>query len=177
MAVAAAMWQFVVSPPFNKYQALSAAISKNDHDILVEQKVASRLEAEKVSLSNLDAHLRDVRAKLADKSQVDDLLHNISASAQEVGLDLKLFQRKEESVGRYYAEIPVAVSVSGGFHDVATFFDTVNHLPGVVTVDRIYFSRPKETEESIVVHVDFVVTAHRLLTEYERGQIDAPKQR
>jgi Tfp pilus assembly protein PilO len=177
VTVAAAMWQFVVSPPLDEYQSLSATIAKNDQDILVEQKVASRLEVQKVSLSNLEARLREARAKLADKSQVDDLLHNISASAQEAGLDLKLFQRKEESVGKFYAEIPVAVSVSGAFHDVATFFDTVNHLPGLVTVDRISFSSPKETEERIVVHVDFVVTAHRLLTEHEREQRPDPKKK
>lgn len=177
VTVAAAMWQFVVSPPLDEYQSLSTTIAKNDQDILVEQKVASRLEVQKVSLSNLEARLLEARAKLADKSQVDDLLHNISASAQEAGLDLKLFQRKEESVEKFYAEIPVAVSVSGSFHDVATFFDTVNHLPGLVTVDRISFSSPKETEERIVVHVDFAVTAHRLLTEQEREQRSDQKKK
>ncbi len=177
VAIAAVMWQFVVSVPLDEYRSLSAALSKSDQEILVEQKVASRLESVKSSLSDLEVRLRGMRSQLADKSQVDDLLHNISASAQEAGLDLTLFQRKEERVGSFYAEIPVAVSVSGAFHDVATFFDTVNHLPGLVTIDRISFSNPKETEERTVVHVDFVVTAHRLLTEPERERRDAPQKK
>lgn len=176
-AIAAVMWQFVVSVPLDEYRALNAALSKSDQEILVEQKVASRLESAKSSLSDLEVRLRGMRSQLAEKSQVDDLLHNISASAQEAGLDLKLFQRKEESVGSFYAEIPVAVSVSGAFHDVATFFDTVNHLPGFVTIDRISFSNPKDTDGRSVVHVDFVVTAHRLLTEHERERFAVSRKK
>jgi type IV pilus assembly protein PilO len=175
--VAAVMWQLVISAPLDEYRSLRAAVSRGDQEILVEQKVASRLESVKSSLSDLEVRLKAMRSQLADKSQVDDLLHNISASAQEAGLDLKLFQRKEESVGSFYGEIPVAVSVSGAFHDVATFFDTVNHLPGLVTVDRISFSSPKEAEERTVVHVDFMVTAHRLLTGPERERFTASRKK
>ncbi len=168
LAVAAVMWQFVVSPCVNEYHSLNATVLNNDREILVEQKVASRLDRAKVSLSEVETRRRDVRSQLAEKSQVDDLLRDISASAQDAGLDLKLFQRKEERVGRFYAEIPVAVSVSGSFHDIVKFFDTVNHLPGLVTVDRVSFSSPKEVEDRTIAYVDLVVTAHRLLTEQER---------
>ncbi len=174
--IALAMWQFLVSPVLVEYQSLRSAVLKNDNQIVVEQKVAAQLESVKVSLSELEARLREMREQLADKSQVDDLLHNVSASAQEAGLDLKLFQRKEENAGSFYAEIPVAVSVSGGFHAIASFFDTVNHLPGLVAVDRFSFSSPKGAEERTRIHVDFVVTAHRLLTEAERERLTAPKK-
>jgi type IV pilus assembly protein PilO len=165
------MWQYVVSPPLKECEYLRSNLAKNEREILSEQRVASGLESVQALVSDLEARLREALSQLTDKSQVDDLLQNISTSAQEAGLDLKLFQRKDEVLGSFHAEIPVAVSVSGSFHDVAIFFDTVNRLPGLVTVDRMSFSSPREVDDHVVLQVDCAMTAHRLLTRDERDRI------
>ncbi len=176
LGVAVVLWFFVVSPPLKQCTELRLALSNNDRSVVSEQLVAARLANVKASNAALDERLDRARSHLTDKSRIDDLLQNISKSAQEAGLDLKLFQRKEEVLGNFYAEIPVSVSVAGSFHDVATFFDTVNHVPGLVTIDRLSFSNPRQSEDRIVLQVDCEMTAHRLVTAEERDQSASSKE-
>jgi type IV pilus assembly protein PilO len=143
----------------------------SESTILMENRVASRLDAMKADAAKLDLQLRQAVSQLTDKAQADDLLQNISNSAQSIGLELKLFQRKEERISPHYVEIPVAISVSGTFHEVGLFFDSVNRLPGLVTLDQVSLSNPRKTEARLVIQADCLMTAHRLLSPEERDQL------
>lgn len=160
--------RLLLYPGLMEYRTLSEKVSTSESTILAEHLVASRLDPMKADTARLNLQLRQAVSQLTDKSQADDLLQNISNSAQNIGLELKLFQRKEERIGSQYVEIPVAISVSGTFQEVQIFFDSVNRLPGLVTIDHISLSNPRHIETRLVIQADCLMTAHRLLSPEER---------
>jgi type IV pilus assembly protein PilO len=64
-----------------------------------------------------------------------------------VGLEFLLFEPKPEIRKEFYAEIPVAINVKGGYHDMAMFFDRVARLSRIVNVKNITMGREKEGED------------------------------
>jgi type IV pilus assembly protein PilO len=56
-----------------------------------------------------------------------------------------LFQPKSEVRKEFYAEIPVAMNVKGGYHDLALFFDKVARLSRIVNINNISMSRAGKT--------------------------------
>jgi type IV pilus assembly protein PilO len=74
---------------------------------------------------------------LPEKNEIPSLLTSISQSGQNAGLEFVLFQPKPEVMKDFYAEIPVSIKVTGGYHNVATFFDNVSKLFRIVNIKDI----------------------------------------
>jgi type IV pilus assembly protein PilO len=87
--------------------------------------------------------------KLPEKEEIPSLLTSISDSGQQVGLDFLLFEPKPEKPKEFYAEIPVAMSIKGDYHNLTTFFDQVARLSRIVNIRDIQIGRSntKETKE------------------------------
>ena len=65
------------------------------------------------------------------------LLTDVTASARTPGLEFKAFRPQHEMPRDFYAEVPIEIEFSGGFHDIATFFDQISKLPRIVNVSEL----------------------------------------
>lgn len=65
------------------------------------------------------------------------MLTGISQCGQDAGLEFLTFQPQNEMVKDFYAEIPVSIKVTGGYHNVAVFFDNVSRLYRIVNMKDI----------------------------------------
>jgi type IV pilus assembly protein PilO len=83
---------------------------------------------------------------LPEKEEIPSLLTSISRSGQDVGLEFLLFEPKAEARKEFYAEIPVAMQVVGGYHDLAMFFDKVARLSRIVNIKNISMGRIKDSQ-------------------------------
>ncbi|MBW1897054.1 MAG: type 4a pilus biogenesis protein PilO [Deltaproteobacteria bacterium] len=80
---------------------------------------------------------------LPDKKEIPTLLESVSKSGTDSGLEVLLFQPKSEELADFYAKIPVAVEVRGGFHNLAMFFDRIGKLPRIVNVPVFNIEIPR----------------------------------
>jgi type IV pilus assembly protein PilO len=85
---------------------------------------------------------------LPEKEEIPSLLAGISQAGKDAGLDFLLFQPKPESPKDFYAEIPVDISVSGSYHQVAVFLDKVANLPRIVNIRDIKMALQSKQGES-----------------------------
>lgn len=170
LIVLGGFWQFSLGGLTTEASELSEAVLKLESEIATEKRLASKLTKAEDRLADLEARLKDALSQLPDKSEIDNLLEKISNLARESGLELNLFQRKEENFKEFFAEVPVAVSVTGSYHQVATFFDEVSRLPRIVNINQISVFDPKIEDESVIVKVDCILTAFRYLSEQERAE-------
>jgi type IV pilus assembly protein PilO len=178
LLVAGLFWQFSLSGLLDEKEKLDEAVAKLDSQITTERRLASKLGKAEAKLKELESSLQIALQQLPDKSEIDNLLEKISNLARESGLDLNLFQRKEENFKEFYAEVPVAVSVTGSYHQVATFFDEVSRLSRIVNINQIEITDPKVAEELVEVKVSCVLTAFRYLSEKERAdQVQTPDKK
>jgi len=108
---------------------LQATIKANDEKI---QKLAE-LRAE---VKALEARLHLLTEQLPPGSEVSGLLGQIQNLVSQSGLTLKLWRpskRKTHSSG-LYEEIPITMDLSGGYHDLALFFDRVSKMTRIVNL-------------------------------------------
>lgn len=125
--------------------------------------------------TELEARYKEAVAQLPDQKEIPDLLMNISNKARESGLDILSFRPKAENPQQFYAEIPVDVTVRGGFHSLVNFFDEVGRLNRLVNINDINMKNLKPNEDLAVVDTSALVTTFRFLTDAERAKIAADK--
>jgi type IV pilus assembly protein PilO len=118
---------------------------------------------------------RLVLRTLPDKKEIPSLLEGISRSGRHAGLEFLLFEPGKEVAKGFYAEIPVKIEVSGGYHNLAMFFDKVARLPRIVNISNISVTKEaagKTAEAGL--KATCVATTYRFL-EVSEKQSEKPK--
>ncbi|MCK5807528.1 type 4a pilus biogenesis protein PilO [bacterium] len=97
-------------------------------------------------VESLDRELKVAMSILPDKKEIPSLLKRISEEAEKFGLEVNFFQPKGEMRKGFYAEVPVDIKLKGTFHEVLSFFDSINKLSRIVNVSNIKMaSKPQKS--------------------------------
>jgi len=75
--------------------------------------------------------------QLPSRSEMDALLSDINQAGVGRGLDFELFRPGQTNVREYYAELPIAVKLSGKYHDLGAFASDIANLPRIVTLNNL----------------------------------------
>jgi type IV pilus assembly protein PilO len=135
----------------------------------------SRFEAE---LSQLMAELQQALQELPNEREIPDLLKGISNLGKQVGLEVKSFQPlPEKDLLDGTAEVPVALSVEGSFHEVAMFFDRLSKMNRIVSVRDIKMGSPREQGGKVMLAVTGTAVTYRFLSPEAAGPEDKSKRR
>ena len=134
---------FFYWPKFEKIAALKTNLTKLEQKLNTAKRNASDLKKFQAKMKEAEAQFNLAMKKLPEKEEIPSLLTAISDSGQAVGLDFLLFEPKAEKKKEFYAEIPVAMSLRGDYHNLAIFFDQVARLNRIVNIENIQMSRGK----------------------------------
>jgi len=125
-------------------------------------RTANDLPRKKRQFEALKAQLKLARTMLPEKSQIPDLLEGVSHAGRQAGLEFETFQPLLEVKKELHAEVPVALTMTGSFSQVAVFLRTVGEMPRIVNVKNLSFSRGSGTQE---LTVSGKAVTYRLLDE------------
>jgi len=139
---------FFYWPKFEKIASLKAQLTKIEAKLATAKRNAAGLKKFKAKMKEAEAQFNMAMKKLPEKEEIPSLLTAISDSGQAVGLDFLLFAPKAEKKKEFYAEIPVAMSLQGDYHNFAVFFDQVARLSRIVNIENIKMSRGKKGKNS-----------------------------
>ncbi|MDA8419461.1 MAG: type 4a pilus biogenesis protein PilO, partial [Desulfobacteraceae bacterium] len=78
-------------------------------------------------------------------------------------LDILAFVPAAEVPKDFYAEIPVSLSLSGTYHNVGYFLDTVSKLPRIVNVNKVTMTTPKLTDGEMVVETKIDLVTYKFI--------------
>ena len=105
--------------------------------------------AQAVNLSELrkqklqvQEYVTQLEKQLPGKAEMDALLSDINQAGLGRGLQFELFRPGQVAVKDYYAELPIAIKVSGRYHDVGTFTADIANLSRIVTLHNITLTAP-----------------------------------
>lgn len=140
-----------------------------------QEGIRRNLEKFKVESAKLEQELTLAKKELPDRSEIPELLKKVSDKAQDAGLEVINFKPQQEIKHDYYADQPVAVEVTGSFHEIATFFDEVGHLPRIVNIDSFHLKDPQVGERDVSLTTTLTATTFRFLEESERPKKAAEK--
>jgi type IV pilus assembly protein PilO len=142
-----------------------------------EDKLKEEYKGKKQSAVNLDLHRQQLREidssfgtllkQLPNKSQMDALLVDINQAGLGRGLQFELFKpAPKETMKDFYAELPVSVRVTGGYHDMGQFASDIAQLSRIVTLNDIVIS-PAAGKDGSVLAMDTIAKTFRYLDEEE----------
>ena len=96
-------------------------------------------------MQDAEEQFKIVMRALPENEEIPTLLTGISKAGTDSGLNFILFQPKPDETKDFYAEIPVAMTVTGDYHGVATFFESVAGLNRIVNIRNIDMKPDKES--------------------------------
>lgn len=131
-----------------------------------KKQLAVNLDLYRQQLREIDSSFGALLKQLPNKSQMDALLVDINQAGLGRGLQFELFRpAPAETVKDFYAELPVAVRVTGSYHDMGQFASDVAQLSRIVTLNDISI-KPAGNDRRILA-MDTSAKTFRYLDEEE----------
>ena len=124
---------------------------KQEFELKEEFKVkadqAAKLDLYKEQLAEMEASFGALLRQLPEATEVESLLVDVSQTGLAAGLEVKKFKPSAEEKKGFYAELPIALEVSGSFHQLATFISGIAALPRIVTISDMRLQPFDEKDE------------------------------
>ncbi len=100
----------------------------------VKQGKAANLNAYKAQMDEMKLSFGAMLRQLPSKTEVAELLVDVSKTGLQNGLEFDLFRPESEVPAEFYAELPIKVRVAGNYHEFGTFVSDLAELPRIVTL-------------------------------------------
>ncbi|NCP02325.1 MAG: type 4a pilus biogenesis protein PilO [Deltaproteobacteria bacterium] len=142
---------------------LGKRLTTSEAKLAESRRIAANLPAFKAEYERLQAQLVDALSELPDSKEIPKLLRNIGKLAADQGLDVLNFTPAGEVNKGFYAEVPVDLKLSGAYHDVALFFDSVGNLPRIVNIGNLSMAQPKIEGGRTTLNISFRATTFRFI--------------
>jgi type IV pilus assembly protein PilO len=98
---------------------------------------AVNLEALKKQREQVQQYVTQLEKQLPSKAEMDALLSDINQAGLGRSLQFDLFRPGQVAVKDYYAELPIAVRVTGRYHDIGAFASDIANLSRIVTLNNL----------------------------------------
>jgi len=109
-------------------------------------KLAQAVNLEELRKQKLqvEEYVTQLEKQLPGKAEMDALLSDINQAGLGRGLQFELFRPGQVLVREYYAELPIALRVTGRYHDIGNFAADVANLSRIVTLHNMTISGAKD---------------------------------
>jgi type IV pilus assembly protein PilO len=137
----------------------------------LEQKAAkaANLDAYKAQLQEMEQSFGAMLRQLPNKTEVPNLLVDISQSGTAAGLEQKLFQPSQQINKDFYAELPIKIRLQGSFHAIGNFVSGIAALPRIVTLHDIEISSGAKSAGVDQLQLDVTAKTYRYLDDEEQA--------
>jgi type IV pilus assembly protein PilO len=140
---------------------------ETDLRVIFEKKAqqAANLEAYEKQLEEMRESFGAMLRQLPNKTEVADLLVDVSQTGLASGLEFELFKPQQENPREFYAELPISIRVIGEYHEFGNFVSGVAALPRIVTLHNVNISRAGN-----LLAMDLTAKTYRYLESEERNE-------
>jgi type IV pilus assembly protein PilO len=162
----------------------------SDQKPILDQKAAEELDlrtkfktkhAKAVNLAVYQQQLADIERsfgallrQLPGRTEVPNLLVDISQVGVGAGLEEKLFQPSPEVKKDFYAELPIKIKLTGSYHQMGEFVSGIAALPRIVTLHDIVI-KPDTKDAYDVLSVELTAKTFRYLDDAEVAEAEKSK--
>lgn len=138
-----------------------------DLRVIFEKKAqqAANLEAYEKQLEEMRESFGAMLRQLPNKTEVADLLVDVSQTGLASGLEFELFKPQAENPREFYAELPISIRVIGEYHEFGNFVSGVAALPRIVTLHNVNINRAGSQ-----LSMDLTAKTYRYLETEERTE-------
>ena len=162
-ALVGAMYFFILHMPLSD----DLEVAQNQHRQLENDLRAAELRQQEYlqltqELANREGIDRANKRVLPQNAEIPAFLQDLNRVAELSGLAIRLVEPRPEEAEELYIRIPVAVRVSGKFHQVAKFFYSISRLERAINMENIELKEPTLSEaDEVVLVVNALATTFR----------------
>ena len=139
-----------------------------------KQRKAANFDAYQQQLAEIERSFGTMLRQLPGKTEIPNLLVDISQTGLAAGLDEKLFQPMGEIQKDFYAEKPIKIRLDGSYHEFGDFVSEIAALPRIVTLHDIQISMDsgQDTDFDRLV-LDVIAKTYRYMDDEEQVESKA----
>lgn len=120
-------------------------------------------------LNDRQQRARELQKILPTSTEYPSFLSSVQSVANVTGIGLTAWTPQEEIPEEFYARVPMKLELTGRFHQVAKFFFGVGQLDRIINMENISITDPERESDEVVVKVEVLATAFRMLEESKQG--------
>ncbi len=177
VALTAANWYFFVDPMQTQITQKQAQLRQLEDELIQKQSIANNLAQFKHEKEILERRLAQALTELPNEANVDDLIRSLAEIGTKSGLTINTIDPQGEQRQSFYASIPIVMSVTGNYHEIGVFLDSLSKLARIVNVTNIKMNGAKVQNDKLVVNASYLATTFRFLPESNKppAAAGAPK--
>lgn len=135
---------------------------KEQYRIKLQQSI--NLEELRRQKEQVNQYVLTLEKQLPSKAEMDALLSDINQAGIGRGLQFELFRPGQLNPREYYVELPIAIKVTGRYHDLGAFASDIANLPRIVTLNDLSI---QTSNQSSVLTLDATAKTFRYFDEDE----------
>ena len=138
---------------------------------------AVNLDLYKQQLADIEKSFGAMLRQLPSKTEVDNLLVDISQTGLAAALDERLFQPQSEVKKDFYAERPIKIRLTGSYHQFGEFVSGIAALPRIVTLHDIQIKSAEKSSVYDQLQMELTAKTYRYLDDEEVAAAEADKRK
>ena len=163
--LSAANWYFFIDPMQTQITQRQGTLHALEDELIQKQSIANNLAQFKHEKEILERRLAQALTELPNEANIDDLIRSLSEIGTKSGLAINSIEPQAEQRQSFYASIPIVMSVSGNYHEIGVFLDSLSKLARIVNVTNIKMGQARVTNEKLVINANYIATTFRFLPE------------
>ncbi len=158
-------WQFAYKGKARTINRLRSDLSNKQAKLNENEAIARNLPRFKEEVKKLNQQLGKVVQELPNSREIPNLLETVSNLGALNGLEVIYLKPRNDVDKGFYAEVPIAIKVKGGYHEMGLFLDALSRLPRIINVSDITMGNAREDERSgvIVLDISALATTYRYI--------------
>jgi len=137
---------------------------------------AVNLELYKQQLADIERSFGAMLRQLPGRTEVPNLLVDISQTGLAAGLQQQLFQPMPQQNKDFYAELPIKIRLTGSYHQFGDFVSGIAALPRIVTLHDVDIKQAGKAGND-QLQLDVTAKTYRYLDEEELQAVEAERRK
>jgi type IV pilus assembly protein PilO len=152
-------WQFAYKGKARTINRLRSDLSNKQAKLNENEAIARNLPRFKAEVNKLNQQLGKVVQELPNSREIPNLLETISNLGALNGLEVIYIKPQNDVDKGFYAEVPIAIKVKGGYHEMGLFLDALSRLPRIINVSDVTIGNAREDKRSGIILLDISALA------------------
>lgn len=156
-------WYLLLSAQADELQAERDKENQLKSDYQSKMVQAINLGELRKQLIQVGEYVKQLEKQLPGKAEMAALLSDINQAGLGRGLDFDLFRPGQVVVKEYYAELPIAIRVSGRYHDIGAFTGDIANLSRIVTLHNLTIGNVGAKDSTGTLFMEATARTYRYL--------------
>jgi len=143
-------WWWLLSPMYDRIEQQETHLEELQQDIIEGRAMKQKLPQFREQVRTLELELDKLLRILPARRNTPDLLRRVRALAEQGDFGFKRFTPKGFIEREFYSEWPIAINLTGTYHNLAMFFDRISRLSRIINIENLRISALSRSRDETI---------------------------